>query len=80
MPDRTKSEAIFERFLSLHGIAFRRVLTGEQRTPDYEVAIGGIDLIFEVKETAYDPSFEREPSRQASRFRRRRTRGSPRCC
>jgi hypothetical protein len=61
MPDRTKSEAIFERFLSLHGIAFRRVTTGEQRTPDYEVAIGGIDLIFEVKELAYDPSFEREP-------------------
>jgi hypothetical protein len=58
---RTKSEAVFECFLSTSGIAFRPIPTGTRKTPDYEVMIAGAGLIFEVKELAKDPAFEQEP-------------------
>jgi hypothetical protein len=47
--EKTKSEAMFERFLSTNGIPFRRVPTGPMKTPDYEVTIARVELIFEVK-------------------------------
>jgi hypothetical protein len=61
MTEKTKSEAVFERFLSTNGIAFRRVSPGKQKTPDYEVMIGNNELIFEIKELADDLGFQREP-------------------
>jgi hypothetical protein len=57
---QTKSEMMFERFLSTNGIEFRPIATDEQRTPDYEVVISNNELIFEIKELGADPTFHQE--------------------
>jgi hypothetical protein len=59
--EKTKSEAVFERFLSTNGIPFRRVPTSLTKTPDYELTIDGAELVFEVKELAEDPNFAGRP-------------------
>ena len=56
---KTKSEALFERFLSTNGICFRPLPTGPTKSPDYEVTIAGTELVFEVKELADNQSFEK---------------------
>jgi hypothetical protein len=59
IPDPTKSEALFERFLSDNCIPFRRIEATKDRTPDYEITIGGKAVVVEVKELAKDANFAR---------------------
>jgi hypothetical protein len=53
----TRSEDVFERFLTANGIPFRRVPTTVIRTPDYEIAVGGVPVVVEVKELTEDLAF-----------------------
>lgn len=55
--ERTRSEIIFERFLTANGIPFKPIPVGPMKTPDYAVTIGGAYVIFEVKEIAPDPNW-----------------------
>ncbi len=48
----TCSEELFERFLEVNEISFRRIPPGSEPTPDYAVKIDGAEIIFEVKEIA----------------------------
>ncbi|WP_018407518.1 hypothetical protein [Methylocystis rosea] len=57
---KTASEMLFERFLSTNNIAFQPIATGLQKTPDYVVRVGGVELFFEVKEFAEDSNFVTE--------------------
>ncbi|HEX4570542.1 MAG TPA: hypothetical protein VH184_08965, partial [Dongiaceae bacterium] len=56
----TKSEKLFEQFLSANGIPFRRVSTAATRTPDYEIEIGGRCVVIEIKELTSDRGFSEE--------------------
>jgi hypothetical protein len=47
---KTRSEILFERFLAENGLAFSPIPVGAGRTPDYGVSIGGVEIVFEVKE------------------------------
>jgi hypothetical protein len=47
---KTVSENLFESFLTANGIPLRPIDTGPERTPDYEITIGGKSVIVEVKE------------------------------
>lgn len=57
---KTKSEALFERFLETNNIHFRAVPVGPSKTPDYELTIAGAELFFEVKELAEESAFRSE--------------------
>lgn len=48
--EKTRSEILFERFLTKNLIPFRSIQVGPTRTPDYGVTISGIEIVFEVKE------------------------------
>jgi hypothetical protein len=57
---KTKSEEVFESFLSLNGLKFTKVeevLEKGAHRPDYLVEAGGCQLIFEVKELFEDDNF-----------------------
>jgi hypothetical protein len=47
---RTRSEILFERFLGENGIPFQPIPVGPGKTPDYGVTLGGVEIVFEVKE------------------------------
>lgn len=51
---KTRSEGLFERFLSENQIAFTPIQVGANRTPDYSVTVGGVEILFEVKEITAD--------------------------
>ena len=57
---RTKSEEVFERFLTINNVLFQKIeevpAKGAHR-PDYLVQVGNCELIFEVKELAEDENF-----------------------
>jgi hypothetical protein len=57
---KTRSELAFERFLADHGIPYRPIPVGAQRTPDYGVTIGATEIIFEVKEIVSKSRWEKE--------------------
>jgi len=52
MTQKTTSEELFERYLESQGLGFEfeRQYEGKSRRPDYTVAIGGKEYLFEVKE------------------------------
>jgi hypothetical protein len=52
MSQKTISEELVERYLGSQGLAFafEKEYEGKSRRPDYTVAIGGKDFLFEVKE------------------------------
>ena len=54
MNQKTTSEGLFEQYLASQGLAFEfeKQYEGKSRRPDYTVAIGGKDYLFEVKEFA----------------------------
>lgn len=54
---RTKSEGIFERFLTDNSVAFRRIQEESSSRPDYLVTVGDARLTFEVKEISEDENF-----------------------
>jgi len=59
MTTSTKSEALFEQFLTEHGVKFERVETQcGIRTPDYYVWAGDRKLVFELKEITEDNDFD----------------------
>ena len=62
---KTKSEALFERFLNENSLPICRL--GEDGTPmpDYSVPICGSRIIFEVKELREDGGFDAEAGQQS---------------
>ena len=61
----TISEILFERFCQATDIPFRRVPTEsatERRTPDYELRLGDLEVLAEVKQV--DPNPEEKEARQ----------------
>ncbi len=53
----TKSESIFEEFLSAQNLEYSKVPEGTQPTPDYRVEYNGLSIFFEVKELTQDKNF-----------------------
>lgn len=47
---RSRSEMLFEQFLTAHGLPFDNVAVGRHRTPDYRVSTSAGEIIFEVKQ------------------------------
>ena len=56
---KTKSEALFEQFLGMHNLPFEPIPVSKSRTPDYLVAVGEAEIIFEVKELSNDENLKR---------------------
>ena len=54
---KTKSEDLFEQFLSSNELSFERIAESTSSRPDYRVFIGGGEIIFEVKELIEDENF-----------------------
>jgi hypothetical protein len=54
---KTKSESLFEEFLTINNLAFGKIEEDTSPRPDYLVSVGGIEIIFEVKELAEDENF-----------------------
>lgn len=67
-PKKTKSESIFESFLSLHQIPFEPIPASESPRPDYLVTCGAEQIVFEVKEVSEDEDFSTKPSTVSSRI------------
>jgi len=56
---QTKSESLFEDFLTDHNIAFERINEAASPRPDYLVTASDLKLIFEIKELSPDQDFGR---------------------
>ena len=56
----TKSEDLFERYCAESKIEFRRIEEGTQKNPDYELTLGEVKVIAEVKQ------FDRNEEEKAS--------------
>ena len=54
----TKSEQLFETFLSCNSLRFVKVKEDSTPLPDYLVLIAGLQIIFELKELAEDENFD----------------------
>lgn len=64
---KTKSETLFESFLAANNLPFEKIKektaprstrqSGENSRPDYQVSIGKLNLIFELKELTDDENF-----------------------
>jgi hypothetical protein len=54
---RTKSERLFEDFLSANNVLFEKIKEDISPRPDYLVSIGAARLIFELKELTEDEKF-----------------------
>ena len=52
----TTSEVLFERFCTEGHLSFRRIDTDVEKTPDYEVVLGNVPVIVEVKEFTLNES------------------------
>lgn len=50
MPNRTISEELFEQLCSSSKVPCQPVVTGVERTPDFRIWLGGIQVICEVKQ------------------------------
>ncbi|HEY6340564.1 MAG TPA: hypothetical protein VIY49_03655 [Bryobacteraceae bacterium] len=55
---RTKSEGLFERFLTDNGLEFERIREDTSSRPDYLVRIAETNVIFEIKEISKDEIFD----------------------
>ncbi len=54
---KTKSEILFEGFLTANNLPFEKIQEQTTRTPDYRISVGGSEIIFELKELAADKNF-----------------------
>jgi hypothetical protein len=54
---KTKSERLFEGFLSTHNLPFERICEDATPRPDYRVSLDGRQIIFELKELSEDENF-----------------------
>jgi hypothetical protein len=54
---KTKSESLFEDWLSLNGLTFQKIEVAASPRPDYLVSFGAHKGIFEVKELSEDGEF-----------------------
>lgn len=54
---KTKSEELFEAFLTANNLTFAKIKEDTARRPDYLVSIGSAQIIFELKELAEDKNF-----------------------
>lgn len=54
---KTKSEELFESFLTLNNVPFEKIKEETSPRPDYLVTAGNLQLVFEVKELAEDDNF-----------------------
>ena len=55
---KTRSEDVFESFLTTNNLAFEKIKEEALPRPDYLVQIGALKLIFEVKELAADENLK----------------------
>jgi hypothetical protein len=63
-PMKTKSEGVFEEFLALNNLLFRKVPEVREEAahrPDYLVQVGNFELLCEVKELTEDEDFGTTP-------------------
>lgn len=51
---KTKSEGLFEGFLTTNNLPFEKIEVDTTPRPDYRVSVGGGEIIFELKELAED--------------------------
>jgi hypothetical protein len=65
---KTKSEEVFEDFLSRNQLSFDPIPTAASPRPDYLVTCGPVKIIFEVKELTADENFATEPFKVSSRI------------
>ena len=57
---KTKSEILFEEFLSTHNLQFEPIEIMNSPRPDYVVTIGSSKVVVEVKELFEDENFTSE--------------------
>lgn len=62
---KTKSEGLFEEFLTTNKLLFEKIKEDTSRRPDYRVFVSGCKIIFEIKELTEDKNFGvvRDPDR-----------------
>jgi hypothetical protein len=65
---KTKSEEVFEDFLSRHQLPFEPIPAAGSPRPDYLVTSGTVKIIFEVKELTADENFTTEQFKVSSRI------------
>ena len=54
---KTKSEALFEKFLTQNDLRFEKIEEQASRRPDYRVSVGRLEIVFELKELSEDDNF-----------------------
>jgi hypothetical protein len=54
---KTKSESLFEEFLTVNNLPFEKIKEDTTPRPDYRVSVGGVEIVFELKELAEDENF-----------------------
>src|ERR1039458_6842883 len=54
---KTKSESLFEEFLTVNNLAFEKIKEDTTPRPDYRVSVGGVEIVFELKELAEDENY-----------------------
>lgn len=65
---KTKSEEVFEDFLSRHQLPSEPIPVADSPRPDYLVTCGTIKVVFEVKELSEDENFSNELMKVSSRI------------
>jgi hypothetical protein len=54
---KTKSESLFEEFLTVNNLSFEKIKEDTTPRPDYRVSVGDGKIIFEVKQLEVDGNF-----------------------
>jgi hypothetical protein len=54
---KTKSESLFEEFLTVNNLPFEKIKEDATPRPDYRVSVGSVEIVFELKELAEDENF-----------------------
>src|ERR1039458_615317 len=54
---KTRSESLFEEFLTFNNLRFEKIREDTTPRPDYRVSVGGCVIIFEIKELVEDRNF-----------------------
>lgn len=54
---KTKSESLFEEFLTVNNLPFKKIEVDATPRPDYSISVGCSEIIFEIKELAEDENY-----------------------